>query len=86
MRTIPVMEVRRHLGELLDEVRIKSESFILERAGKPIATLCPLWHKDSNDEKQTQKLRALQDLKGLGEATKRSDDIDSWLKQERENW
>jgi Flp pilus assembly protein TadB len=36
------MELRRNLGSFLDEVRLKSERFLLQRAGKPIALLVPV--------------------------------------------
>ena len=42
MQTVTAMEFRRHLGAYLDEVRLKSESVILERAGKPVAMLTPV--------------------------------------------
>lgn len=85
MKTISVMKVRKSLGEILDEVNLKSESFILERAGKPIAKLTPL--DSSSDQKANRlALKALKDLKGLNKNTERSDDPAKWLSSEREDW
>ncbi|MDC7223010.1 MAG: type II toxin-antitoxin system Phd/YefM family antitoxin [Spirochaetales bacterium] len=85
MRNISVMKVRKSLGEILDEVNLKSETFILERAGKPIAKLMPL---DSLSENQSNRLslKALKDLKGLNVGTERSKDPARWLTEERESW
>ncbi len=85
MKVVSVMAVRKSLGEILNEVNLKSETFILERAGKPIAKLSPL-----TDENHTNSLnlriKSLHDLNGLNPGTNRSKDPDKWLDKERENW
>lgn len=85
MKTISVMKVRRSLGEILDEVNLKSESFILERAGKPIAKLVPL---DSVSEHQVNRrtMKAVKELKGLNPGTERGESPDAWLEDERGSW
>ncbi len=85
MKTISVMKVRKSLGEILDEVNLKSETFILERAGKPIAKLSPL---NSQEEKSGNNLalKALRDLKNLNPQTERSENPDTWLEKERKGW
>jgi len=86
MQTIPVMEVRRHLGSLLDEVRLKSETFILERAGKPIAMLTPVAQPETPSDATSRRLRAVRDLAGCHTNSERTSDVDGWLQHERENW
>ena len=85
MKVISVMQVRKRLGEILDNVNLKSETYILERAGKPIAKLCPL-HTENLSNVGDLRLRALKDLKGLNEGTARGRDPDRWLKDERGKW
>ena len=36
---IPFMEMRRHLDSIINEVHLKPETIIIDRAGKPVATL-----------------------------------------------
>ena len=41
-KKISAMEVRRNFGEVLDQVRLTGEEFIIERAGKSLARLVPV--------------------------------------------
>ncbi len=85
MQTVTAMEFRRHLGAYLDEVRLKSASIILERAGKPVAMLTPV--RSSNVAPAlARRLRAVHELTGINPTSTRAADIDSWLQTERECW
>ncbi len=85
MKVVSVMKVRKSLGEILNEVNLKSEIFILERAGKPIARLGPL--KDEDYSKSLNlRIKSLQDLKGLNPKTSRGKNPDNWMDRERGNW
>jgi len=86
MQTVTAMEFRRHLGAYLDEVRLKSESIILERAGKPVAMLTPVCKETADKSAIHRRMRAVRDLAGIHRNSERSKDIDGWLKQERDNW
>jgi prevent-host-death family protein len=86
MQTVTAMEFRRHLGAYLDEVRLKSESIILERAGKPVAMLTPVGGGSADSSAASRRLRAVRDLAGIHRGSERSNDIDGWLKRERDNW
>ncbi|MBO5950222.1 MAG: type II toxin-antitoxin system Phd/YefM family antitoxin [Fibrobacteraceae bacterium] len=41
------MEVRRNFGEILDQVRLTGEEFVIERAGKSLARLVPVSQETS---------------------------------------
>ena len=85
MQVISVMKVRKSLGEILNEVNLKSETFILERAGKPIAKLGPL-KDDDHTNSLNLRIKALHDLKRLNSETNRGKDPDTWLAEERSKW
>ncbi len=85
MKVISVMKVRKSLGEILNEVNLKSETFILERAGKPIARLCHI-KDDTHTNLQNLQIKSLHNLKGLNPDTKRGKNPDNWLDRERGNW
>lgn len=42
LKKISAIKARQNLGQLLNEVSIKGDSFIIERAGKPLAALVDL--------------------------------------------
>ena len=88
MKTISAMDMRKHMGEYLDEVRLKSETLILERAGKAIAMLVPITKSDrkGNDKTVEKKMNALRQLSSISAGNPRSNDIKSWLREERDGW
>lgn len=86
MKTISAMEARKGLGAILDEVRLKSETFILERAGKAIAMITPIRAAATEDDQQKMKLSVIEELKGLHKGSERGENVAQWLKNERENW
>lgn len=88
MKTMSAMEVRKHFGAVMDEVRLKSETVVLERAGKPIAMIEPYRAEESIDSGTTMKSRldALNHLAGLDVDAPRAEDLDVWLKNERAGW
>ena len=56
VKKINAMRVRQRLGELLNEVYYRGDTFIVERDGKPLAALVPLslldeWQKKSSPAK-----------------------------------
>jgi len=46
-KTITAMHARKNFGQLLNEVSLLHESFIIKRANKPMAALVPI---DSNND------------------------------------
>jgi prevent-host-death family protein len=52
-RTIGAVDVRRRLGNVLDEVATKGDHYIVERHGEPVAVVVPLhlyeqWRRQRN--------------------------------------
>ncbi len=41
MNRISTLDLRAHLGELLDRVRLRYETFVIERKGREVAALIP---------------------------------------------
>jgi len=86
VKTVTAMEVRKGLGGILDEVLLKSETFILERAGKAIAMITPVRKEVANHEQQNLKIKVIEELKGLRAVSPRGADPTPWLTNERDNW
>ncbi len=88
MKTMSAMEVRKQFGAVIDEVRLKSETIILERAGKPVAKISPYSESEaiSEDKVMESRLNALYNLAGLNADNPRTEDVDEWIKNERAGW
>lgn len=42
-KTLSALKARQNFGQMLEEVYYRDEQFIIERAGKPMAAVIPLW-------------------------------------------
>ena len=61
---ISTMDLRAHLGELLDRVRLRSAAYVIERKGKEVAALVPAERMRRVEEfarRRARELMALQD-------------------------
>ena len=43
VKKINALKARQNFGQMLEEVYYKGDQFIIERAGKPMAAVVPLW-------------------------------------------
>lgn len=83
MKQISLMELRHHLGAILDEIRITSEPVVLQRSGREIAVICPMDYLNRDTHGLTRRKEALDNLAGQGRAVARSKDLTEWLKKSR---
>ncbi len=78
------MEARKRFGEILNRVSLLNEEIVIERAGKPIARLCPV-----EPRQQTLGAQGKLDFRkaaGLGHEIWQGIDVDQYIKKERESW
>jgi prevent-host-death family protein len=59
LKKISAMKARQNLGQLLNEVSIRGDSFIIERAGKPLAALVDMERFHQLHEDQDAAYQAL---------------------------
>ena len=60
LKKISAMKARQNLGQLLNEVSIRGDAYIIERAGKPLAALVDMERFQQLEEDQSSALHALQ--------------------------
>ena len=51
-KTITALKARQNLGALLEGVYYKGDNFIVERAGKPMAAVVPVWQFEEWQERR----------------------------------
>ncbi|MFZ5451131.1 MAG: type II toxin-antitoxin system Phd/YefM family antitoxin [Thermodesulfobacteriota bacterium] len=67
LKKISALKARQHLGQLLNEVSLRGDAYIIERAGKPLAALVDLERFQQLQEDQEAALQAVhQDLEEDG--------------------
>ena len=79
---ISAVEARKNLGKFLNIVNLRNEEIIIERAGKPMAKLIPC--KSSPASKNIPG--DFRKTRGLGKELWKKIDVDSYIKEEREEW
>ena len=62
LKKISAMKARQNLGQLLNEVSIRGDSYIIERAGKPLAALVDLERFQQLQEDQEAALQAVRNI------------------------
>lgn len=53
-KNISTQDLKTHVGEVVDAVRLRGDRYIIERRGKPVAAIVPL-SVSENDERQRQR-------------------------------
>ena len=64
LKKISAMKARQNLGQLLNEVSIRGDAYIIERAGKPLAALVDMEKFQQLQEDQDAALQVLQKFWG----------------------
>lgn len=60
LKKVNALKARQNFGQLVEEVYYKGDQFIIERAGKPMAAVVPLWQLEDRSrrrERLTAKVR-----------------------------
>lgn len=52
IKKLNALKARQNLGRLLEEVYYKGDQYIIERAGKPLAAVVPLWQVEARKQRQ----------------------------------
>jgi prevent-host-death family protein len=61
-KKISAMKARQNLGQLLNEVSIRGDAYIIERAGKPLAALVDMESFQQLQEDRDAALQAVRDI------------------------
>ncbi len=43
LKKISTLEIRHNLGEILNRVNLRDDQYIIERKGRPLAAVIPIW-------------------------------------------
>ena len=54
VKKINALKARQQLGELLEGVYYRGDQYIIERAGKPMAAVVPLWQLEEWQQRRAQ--------------------------------
>jgi prevent-host-death family protein len=70
VRKVNALKVRQNLGQLLEEVYYKGDQYVIERAGRPMAAVVPVWQLKEWQERRERFFEMVHDLRREGRKTK----------------
>src|SRR5262249_48129340 len=70
VKKVNALKARQHLEQLLEEVYYKGDQFVIERAGKPMAAVVPLWQLEEWQQRREQFFAAGEDVEQQKRAEK----------------
>jgi len=62
VRKVNALKARQNLGQLLEEVYYKGDQFVIERAGRPMAAVVPVWQLEERRKRRTRLLGMIDEV------------------------
>ena len=70
VKKVNALKARQNLGKLLEEVYYQGDQFIIERAGKAMAAVVPLWQLEEWQQRRERLFAAVEDVHQLNQKVK----------------
>ena len=70
VRKVNALKVRQNLGQLLEEVYYKGDQYVIERAGRPMAAVVPVWQLKEWQERRARFFGMVDELRSKGKKLK----------------
>ncbi len=64
IKKLPALKARQNLGQIMNEVSIKGDDYIIERAGKPLVAIISIDKYQTIQQDRKEALEALTDVWG----------------------
>lgn len=63
LKTISAIKVRQNLGQVMNEVALKDDEYIVERAGKPLVAIIPIEQYQSMKKERDEFFRMVDEIR-----------------------
>ena len=70
VKKVNALKARQNLGKLLEEMYYQGDQFIIERAGKAMAAVVPLWQLEEWQKRRERLFAAVEDVQQLNQKVK----------------
>ena len=79
-KTISAIKVRQNLGQVMNEVALKDDEYIVERAGKPLVAIIPIEQYQSIKKEREEFFRMVDEIRA-GVLKTKSDDTENEIEE-----
>jgi prevent-host-death family protein len=62
VKKVNALKARQNFGRMLEEVYYQGDQFVIERAGKPMAAVVPLWQLEAWQRRREQFFAAVEEV------------------------
>ena len=65
-KRISAMDLRKRLGQIMNEVTFRDHEYVIERDGKPMAALVPIWKLKQIEERKEAFWKKVEEFRREG--------------------
>jgi prevent-host-death family protein len=69
-KTVNALKARKNLGQLLEEVYYKGDQYVIERAGRPMAAVVPIWQLEEWQKRRDRFFGMVEELRRKNKAVR----------------
>ena len=62
IKTVNALKARQNLGQLLEEVYYNGNQYVIERAGRPMAAVVPVWQIEEWEKRRERFFSMVEDV------------------------
>ena len=62
VKKVTAIKARHNLGQLLEEVYYRGDQYVIERAGRPMAAVVPLWQLEEWQERRDRFFGTIEEV------------------------
>lgn len=70
VKKVNALKARQNLGQLLEEVYYKGDQFIVERAGRPMAAVVPVWQVEEQSKRRERLFATVDEIRQKNKGVK----------------
>ena len=70
VKKVNALKARQNFGQMLEEVYYKGDQFVIERAGKPMAAVVPLWQLEEWQQRRAAFFAAVEEVQQQNQPVK----------------
>jgi prevent-host-death family protein len=70
VKKVNALKARKNLGQLLEEVYYKGDQYVIERAGRPMAAVVPVWQLEERQKRRERFFATVDEIRQKNKGVK----------------
>ena len=72
-KRISAMDLRKRLGQIMNEVSLQDDEYVVERDGKPMAAIVPIWKLKQIEERKKAFWNKVEEFREEGKKARKKE-------------